>query len=691
MATVTTSTNANPILYPGSTRLDVYPKDKSLWVLSLNNSGNIELSRSTNNGGSWAVSNTLVRANIQEATMFIPASGSYIHVVYRTNESSEDRVYHRMYNIDSNSWNSELQVAFSGNGGVAGSILTGLDVVVAPATGYYVAIAIGIQGGGTFGTILVGVYVTGANVAQLAPGMFAGPTSYRQPGSGRIGPSLDIEHIGDGKTSSIPHLWVTFGRDKINMMSCGWTRWGWTTPASAYTMVSPVPAQDAIRGVFDGRRYLAASVNNSNTSTVAVWERPRSNTGATTGRTTPVHPAGVVRSCSIGYDYSQDDFRVYAIGTSNNDVYYTTYDRSAGTFSAWAVVTTTDALGVPPGNYSVKRSTYYNARFDVLVAHSGAPNTIVHYPVTQSYAPGAPVWTFPENGAAQDVNSGLILDWNFVDVDPNDTQTAYAIRRQIGAGAFAYWRASDSTWQASEIKNISGTTSLALTSGWGAGTDAVHGYAVKTWDSTDLASAYSSVLSVIASVKVNPTITSPTASAVIAGDTVTVTWTVAEQTAWRVRLFKNPGLVQVHDGGWRGDFFTTSYTVPYTMSDNTSWTVVLETRNNEGLTSSEIFQGFTTDFVEPALPTLAFTPTPASGYIRVVITNPAPSGGQPAVASQELWRRTIGDTSDGTRVAVSLVNNATFDDWRAVSGVAYEYRTQTRGVNGTSVYSTWQS
>lgn len=843
MGTVTTTTNAGPILYPGSTHLDVYPSDKSLWVLSLNSAGNIELSRSINNGVSWTVANTLVRANIQEATIYIPAVAPEVHVAYRTNESSQDRVYHRIYYINSNTWSSELQVAFSGNGGTPGSILTGVDLVVVGANGQeFVPIAVGIQGGGTFGVILVGVVVPYGGVPQSAPNLFNGPTSYRQAGSGRVGPSLDIENIGDGKTAGTPHLWVTFGRTRINMMSCGWTGWGWTTPGSTYIMVDPVPAQNSIRGVFDGRRYVAASVNNANTSTVAVWERNRSGTGSTTGRFTAVHPAGVVRSCSLAYDYSQDDLRVYAVGTSNNDLYFTTYDRSANTWSAWSVVTATDVLGSPPENYSVKRNTFHNGQFDALIAHTGAPNTVVHYAVVPAVAPLAPTWEI-SSGAAWWTSANLTLDWAFND-SPNDLQTAYALSRQIGTDPLMYWRASDSTWQTTEQKNTTGATTVPLPAGfverfepppgndatsvatvvggsvivstsqknslrqslqftvsgspvtayahprtpwspglvatvgmwvysaagfanfttqirwlnaalglistsqaavgaipaatwvyrthtatapaltaniefgpaltsspangtvifvddltmtnnngvpWGAPADPEHTYRVKTWDVTDLPSPYSAPLSVIPSEIVTPTIATPTPAQVIAGDSVNVTWTVAEQTAYRVRLFQQPSGLTVHDSGFIGSFFTTSYAVPYTLTDNGSWTIGLTTKNNEGLASAEQYQGFTTDFVEPALATLAFTPTPASGYIRVVITNPAPSGGQPIVLSQELWRRPVGDTTNGTRVAVNLANNATYDDWRAVGLVSYQYRTLTRGVNGTSVYSTWQT
>jgi hypothetical protein len=88
-------------------------------------------------------------------------------------------------------------------------------------------------------------------------------------------------------------------------------------------------------------------------------------------------------------------------------------------------------------------------------------------------------------------------------------------------------------------------------------------------------------------------------------------------------------------------------------------------------------------------PTLVVSAQAALGAIRSVITNPAPSGGAPALASQDLWRRVVGDTTDGVRVATALTSGATYDDWTVTSGVAYEFRAQAIGVNGTSKYSAW--
>jgi hypothetical protein len=834
MGTVTTSTNTNPILYSGHTRIDY--DDGTLWVLVLNGSGNIELSRSTNNGSSWAVVNTLARTGLQDVTMYVPVSGS-IHVAYRTNESSQDRVYWRRYDLVLGTWSSEILVASASNGGVAAAIYSGLDLVVVGAYGAeYVAIAAGTVSGASHGITLKGVFRPANNgTPRLAPDMFAGPTLYLQPGTGRLGPTLDIEHTGDGKTALVPHLWVTFGRARINVFKAGWTGWGWDTPNSSYIMVSSVPAQNSIRGSWDGRRHLTASVNPNATTTVCVYERNRSHTGATTVRTTAAHTQGVVRSCSVSYDYNADDLRVYAVGTSTADLYYTTYDRSAGTWSAWAVVTTTDVLGATPENYSVRRNAYGNAQFDVIIAHTGAPNTIVHYPVTQAYSPNQPTWAI-QGGIAMWTSTPLTLDWNFSDVDAADVQTAYALRRQVGNDTVEYWRASDGTWQPTEQKNLSATSAVALPAGfvdrfdiingvgslgvvtggtvshstaqhhsgdhsalhtvsgspatatayarvgwapalntvvgawiyspagwasftmtlrwlnaalgtistssavvgavpagtwvyrthvatspaltahvefgmtisgtppngtltymddltlsltttpWASPNDDNHTYYVKVWDSTDLPSIYSSGITFIPSELYPPTLVTPAAAAVVTGDALTATWTVGQQGSYRIRLWKS-GVLELDTGFVAGAVL--SYDVPVTLVDSSSYTIGITTRNSEGLQTLEDVHAFTTNFDEPATPALAFTPSTSGGYIRVVITNPTPAGPQPAVLSQDLFRRLVGDTSTGIRVAAGLASGATYDDWTAASGIAYEYRSLVRGVNGASQYSAW--
>jgi hypothetical protein len=635
MANVSTSTGTNPILYPGHTRIDVNTRDNSGWVLVFNASTNIELYRATGPSfASWTLTSTLVRAALQDASMFFAPGKGIIHVTYRTNESSQDRVYWRRYSSITNAWGPEVLLSAAANGGVAGAIYTGLDVTAVQYSWNdeeFVAVAAGTTVGASHGISLLGGYYSG-NGQRAAHDIFISNRLFINTGSGRVGPSLDIQHSGDGKTASTPHLWCSYGRTRVNLIKCGWNGKGWSTPPGGYTMVSSVPAQNSMRGAFDGRRHLTATANPSILDTVAVYERHVSHTGTAVKRTSAAHPTGNVRSCTVTYDYASDDFRVYAVGTSTPDLYHTTYDRSAGTWSAWVVVTATDVLGATPENYSARRSAAFTARFDVVVAH--AATTVAHYQTTQSYTPGAPTW-LTASGVA-DVAATLLLDWQYNNQDPADAQTAYALRKQEGAGAFEYWRASDSTWQATEQKNLTATTAVTLPTAWGVNADLTHSYSVKTWSGADVASVYSAVIQIVPSALVNPTITAPTAAQVLTSDTVTATWTVSEQTAYRARLFKS-GIV-VSDTG----YITSTallHEFDYQLIDNSSWSIQINTKNLEGLPSTTIQVAFTTNFVEPAMPTLTLTPMAGIGAIRAVFANPAPVGAEPAVLAQDLYRR----------------------------------------------------
>jgi hypothetical protein len=64
---------------------------------------------------------------------------------------------------------------------------------------------------------------------------------------------------------------------------------------------------------------------------------------------------------------------------------------------------------------------------------------------------------------------------------------------------------------------------------------------------------------------------------------------------------------------------------------------------------------------------------------------------KPALSANEIYRREVGDTSEGVRVAKGLESGAVYDDYTATSGVAYEYRVKAVGVNGSGQYGAWTS
>ena len=698
MSAIGTTTNATPFIYPGTTLMARDALLGYLWCMVKSSTADTySVYRSVDNGVNWALYSSFVRANVVEMGSLLPWGGAppwKLGLVYRTNESSQDRIYMRRMDLVTGTWDQDILVAAVANGGVAGAVHTGMDmqVVVTPASGTFIAVAVGTALGGSIGVTLYGVYEYNyydpASVS-VTNTILAGTRQWLpEVGSGRVAPSFDL---GSGQ-----HLWLAFGRTQLHLVKLAWTGGGWSGPPNTVLVRSGVAAQDSTVGRWDGSRWLMAVPNPTAgaTDTVAVFERNQANS-ATIQRVTPVHTTGVVRNCSLSFNATNGDIRVYAVGTSTAVLYYVDFIRATGLWSTWTTVLATAVLGATGNNYGVRRGSSVTARHDVYTAHSGAPNTLTHTQQSLSYAPFTPTWVSPINGQPADVGLGLLLDWTFSDPDPTDSQKDFAISRQIGAGALAYFRASDSTWQVAEVQNASGTSSRTLAAAWGVHTDAVHTYKAKVWDQANVASAYSDAMAVTPSTPVNPTITAPTPAQVITGDQVTITWTVAEQTAWRVELLTNPGAVLTFDTGWApnslvpGTPSQLSYTVPTILADNSGWTLRLTTRNTEGLASTPVTVNFTVDYIAPATPTLVATAQPALGVIRIVITNPAPSGGQPAIADNDVYRRRTGDAASAIRIATGVANNGTYDDWQAVAGVAYEYQILANGVNGTSTAGAW--
>lgn len=678
MGTITTTTVATPLIWPSTTLIDRDPATGALYVLVRATTANtFEIWRSTNEGGSWSLVSSLVRANVSDVGSIFVHSEGWVYWTYRTNESGQDRIYFRRGRVAFDPfWQGELLVASPANGTHIGG--SDMAVVRTPSSGHFVMVGCGVTVGAQHGLQVYGVYIDPVvGNPSVNNGIIAGTRQWLVTGSGRITPSLDLEHVGDSHGSDAPHVWAAFGRTSANVVRIAWTGGGWTGPTSAAVLSTTAltPAQDSIAGRWDGNRFLVAVPNPASTSTVVVYERNRAH-NTTTIRTSPAHTQGVVKTCTVSYNTVNGDFRVWAVGTGNADLHYVDYVRATGVWSGWGVVSTTDIIGTPPNNFSVRRSSYGNARYDVLMAHATpTPNTIVHMQQALVYAPNTPTWNIAgmaqPNGGAADAAVDLVLDWDFADPDPTDTQGSYALSRQIGAGALAYWRNSDSTWQPAEVQNTSAASTKTLL-GWNGGaTEAAHTYRVKVWDAGGTASGYSETYVVVPSAKVNPTITSPAPAGTITSDTVTPTWTVGEETAYRLTLSTNPGGVLTYDSGWVSSSALTQ-NIPERLPDLSGWTLSLQTRNLEGLLSNVVTVNFTVDYLEPPAPLTTATPSPGQGTIIVTAVNAAVVGAQPAVVDQDIYRRPV--------VYANLLSNPTFEvdvsTWTATGCTAVRSTTQ---------------
>lgn len=624
MASVATTTFSAPLLYPSNTKID---RDKSsgfLYVLVHASAANTyEVYRSTNNGGSWSLYLSDVRANItDQGSIFISPDG-YLRWVYRTNESSQDRIYIRGLNLNagSPSWENELLLANPSNGGTGGSYHTGLDVwATITSNQEFYCVAVGTTVGSNSGVTLYGAYTPsrpGLTVAKNS--IIRGTRQWLFSGTGRITPSIDAEHSGDAKTASTPNLWVSFGRTGLYVCKLSWQGDGWQGPTTPVTLATGLSARDYVPARWDGAEHLTLDWTGS---TGRIYERNRANT-ATTIRTTSSHPQGTVRAATMSYDKYTRDTRVIAVGTTTNDAYYIDYDRSGDAWSSWTLLTSDDIVGSNVDSFGVRRSTHGNNKFDMITARSTGPQ-IQHFTHGVSYAPNTPFWSFVglpyTNGGAASVSASLTLDWVFSDPDDTDTQSAYAVSRQINSGTLNYWRASDSTWQLTEQQNTSGTSLLTLASGWASDGDLVT-YKAKTWDQANIPSGYSVALNILASTPVNPTIVTPPDSSTWVEDTVTVTWTVSEQKSYRVELLIFGFLLE--DSGWKEVAATRSYHLTTRLENGFNYTVRLTTKNNEGLASTSQTSNITVAFTIPQLPTYVVSPNNTTGNIGVIMTNPA--------------------------------------------------------------------
>jgi hypothetical protein len=695
VATVGTSSLADVLAPPGNPPIVRQSTTGHLYVAMRTATDTISIIRSTDSGTSWnalwgpgAVAVTFTHTGLQEWSKIVADTNNGLHIAYRVGTGSADTIHYRRLASNTGVWSSALQCSRTdANGGVIGSVWQGVDLAVAknPDASLMIVVAAAYN----LGTTRYGAYAMGLTVGAsggtltLNNGLISGTRVwYSQDGvpPGRSGISCEIESTGDGYTSSTPHIWITWGRARIDMVKLTYqgSRVGWQGPTSSKTIRSTLPtSQDYVVGRYDGTRYMMAVPSPDDSTMVRIYQRNQANSSTTT-IDTPAHTTGTVKNIALSYDSATKNLRVYAIGTSTAVLYYVDYVRATGLWTSWATVvatavTTSTEWGVKVGG------TSGNARHDVLTtAGSVNPFTVTHTAQTTSTAPATAAFITAgqayTNGGPANVASTLPLTWTFSDADPGQTQGSYALSRQIGSATIAYWNAGTTAWVAGEVQNASVTQGVTLAAAWGLDADLPHTYKVKVWDSAGTVSpGYSAALVLNPSAVVNPVVATPVAASTLTTDTVTVTWTAAQQTGARIVLAQtSPVARTVYDSGAMMGFTDLTYTVPYTLDTATAWTVTLYTYNNEGLASAAQTKAFSVAYAAP--PAVVCTPTASTtlGLMSVATSALTPVGTQPAIVSVDVYRR--------VKTASTLISNGDFNG--STTGFT--------GSGGTLTYSTTQ-
>lgn len=286
--------------------------------------------------------------------------------------------------------------------------------------------------------------------------------------------------------------------------------------------------------------------------------------------------------------------------------------------------------------------------------------TIVH-----NQAPGAPTNLAPAGGLVKDRALPVRLSWLHNDPNAADPQSKYDLQ----------WRKKGATvWT---------TVSQVSTNQFHDLTGLAHGeheWRVRTYDQAGLSSAYSDIALFLAGDKpATATIVSPANQAVIAVPNPTVQWSSVAQAVYKLAVKDAAGAII-----WTDEKASTNkaVTIGANLENGKAYTLELSIKNVDDLWSNATQITFNISYTPPPVPTIS-----AAGkndHNEIVISNPAPSGTQPSVTHNHLFKR-IDEV--WIRIAAFLPMNGSYKDYAIRSGQPTEYRVQAWGDNGTLVES----
>jgi hypothetical protein len=315
-----------------------------------------------------------------------------------------------------------------------------------------------------------------------------------------------------------------------------------------------------------------------------------------------------------------------------------------------------DFSTVPDSSTCLVRIRAYNGTLYGDYDQSDGVFTIQH-----NQAPTAPTNLSP-SGTPVDRAAIQRLSWQHNDAD-GDPQSKFDLR----------WRAVGAvTWN--EVTQVTANQYYDIPAGTMAKGNIE--WQVRTYDQADLVSPYSDQATFYAGDKPGtPTITSPVDLAVVGEATPTVQWSSSGQAAYQLEVV----------GLWdSGEVTSTNKarTIGDEMENGQTYTIRLRTKNADGIWSDWHTITIDVSYTPPPNPTIATSAE--DGYILLTITNPAPTGTEPTVTSNRVWRRKQGET-EWQRIALGI--NGEYRDYAVASGVTYQYRVQAIGDNGTTSYS----
>ena len=427
------------------------------------------------------------------------------------------------------------------------------------------------------------------------------------------------------------------------------------------------------------------------------------------------HLAGVVRFYTVKWDGEVIDVLqdiVFPAGLTgnadislcnlnNNNIAALLHDNgnidSAGKLKAWVSIWTgstwTDWVRLDETVYRSNQNKLHIVEYGTP-GHAIISNGTNIYSIQWNENPNAPQWLQVVDGdellidpttvLVRDIESTLLLDWDFQDIITSDTQSAYALRKQYGS-TVRYWNASTNRWVAGEVKNSSTEHQVTLPANWHSNVNDDLRFFVKVWDTADLPSEYSTALLIDPAVSPRIAITKPSTVTPVDNE---LRWrlTRGEQTDYQLSLRQTDG-TEIWNSGWiNSDMDRALIQLEPTVSrGNRKWAV--RVRHNEELVSPWVEYSIFYNWTVPDIPVIEFQNKELVGMLlrfndisRVDINRrPKSSYQRPGLSAKDNQTVLIADN-------YVLDSSKLFTDYPPFN-VEFEYAA--RGVSSVGIVSDW--
>jgi hypothetical protein len=336
----------------------------------------------------------------------------------------------------------------------------------------------------------------------------------------------------------------------------------------------------------------------------------------------------------------------------NNDLYVfwhgidtsvnTSWDnirKIVNTGGTWGAIASVTSNTTNNAHYPQTLWSKFNMNSDDAIRYMWQDNQVasVKYDsITLNSPPNAPTLTAHANF---DATVAQTLAWLFSDPDSGNTQSAYQL--QLYDTTNLATPVIDTGKVGSTVSSYS-LAANALSNGKS------YQWHVQTWDQSGAQGPYSGYSTFSTSASPVATVTAPASGATITADNYTFTggYTQAQgvtEQSFQFKVWDSTGTTVQQDSG---TIIGTSNAKTFSgLANNTSYKIEFIVTSQSGVSASSGKIPFSVAYTPPATPTATTSNDATNSRVAVTFTNPTPSGSQPTVSSNTVFRRKTGDTA----------------------------------------------